>query len=91
MAGWQHQCSVHERGQTAGDGEGRGGLACCRPWGHKESDMTRRPNNNNNTHTHSVLQTEPHYTLQNAVCLLVDNFIGISLMSDLTNPQLMDL
>ena len=23
-----------------GDGEGQGGLACCGPWGHKESDMT---------------------------------------------------
>ena len=25
---------------TPGDGEGRGGLVCCSPWGHKESDMT---------------------------------------------------
>ena len=23
-----------------GDGEGQGGLACCGPWGCKESDMT---------------------------------------------------
>ena len=22
--------------------DGQGGLACCRPWGHKESDMTER-------------------------------------------------
>ena len=22
------------------DGEGQGGLACCSPWGHKESDTT---------------------------------------------------
>ena len=35
----------HELGQTLGDGEGQGGLACCRPWGLKESDMTRRLNN----------------------------------------------
>ena len=27
--------------QTAGDGEGQGSLACCSPWGHKESDMTQ--------------------------------------------------
>ena len=26
--------------QAPGDGEGQGGLACCSPWGHKESDMT---------------------------------------------------
>ena len=25
---------------TPGTGEGQGGLACCSPWGHKESDMT---------------------------------------------------
>ena len=26
--------------QTLGDSEGQGGLACCRPWGRKESDTT---------------------------------------------------
>ena len=26
-------------GQISGDGEGQGGLACCRPWGQKESDI----------------------------------------------------
>ena len=40
MTGWHHRCSGHELGQTLGDGEGQGGLACCSPWGHKESDMT---------------------------------------------------
>ena len=44
MAGWHHQCKL---GQTPGDDEGQGGLACCSPWGHKESDMTGRLNNNN--------------------------------------------
>ena len=28
--------------QTRGDGEGQGHLACCSPWGHKESDMTEQ-------------------------------------------------
>ena len=28
--------------------EGQGGLACCSPWGQKESDTTGRLNNNNN-------------------------------------------
>ena len=27
-------------GQAPGDGEGQAGLACCSPWGCKESDMT---------------------------------------------------
>ena len=30
----------HEFEQTLGDGEGQGSLACCSPWGGKESDMT---------------------------------------------------
>ena len=48
MAGRHHQCNEHHKlGQTPGDGEGQGGLACCSPWGHKESDVTGRLNNNN--------------------------------------------
>ena len=39
MAGWLHQLKGHELGQTPGDGEGQGSLACCSPWGPKESDM----------------------------------------------------
>ena len=31
------------------DGEGQESLACCSPWGHKESDRTEQLNNNNNT------------------------------------------
>ena len=31
-----------------GDGEGQGSLACCSPWGCKESDTTEWLNNNNN-------------------------------------------
>ena len=30
--------------QTSGDGEGQGGLACCSPRGHKESDTTGQLN-----------------------------------------------
>ena len=32
---------------TLGDGEGQGGLACCSPLGHKESDTTEQLNNSN--------------------------------------------
>ena len=46
MAGWHHQCNGHELGQTLGDEEGRGGLACYSPWDHQESDMTGWLNNN---------------------------------------------
>ena len=40
MAGWHHRFNGHEFEQTPGDGEGQGSLACCSPWGLKESDMT---------------------------------------------------
>ena len=40
MAGWHHPLNGHEFEQALGDGEGQGGLACCRPWGCKELDMT---------------------------------------------------
>ena len=38
----------HELGQTLGDGEGQGGLACYSPWGRRELDMTGQLSNNNN-------------------------------------------
>ena len=41
MTGWHHWPNGHESEQTLGDGEGQGSLACCSPWGHKESDMTQ--------------------------------------------------
>ena len=47
MVGWHHQFNGHELGQTPGDGEGQGGLACCSPWGCKELDMTWWLNSNN--------------------------------------------
>ena len=47
MVGWHHRLNGHQFGQTVGDGEGQGGLGCCCPWGHKESDTTEPLNNNN--------------------------------------------
>ena len=35
MVGWHHRLSGHGFGQTPGDGEGQGRLACCSPWGHR--------------------------------------------------------
>ena len=37
--------SVDMNDQTLGDGNVQGSLACCSPWGHKESDMTWQLNN----------------------------------------------
>ena len=46
--GWHHQLNGHELGQTPGNGEGKGSLACCSPWGGEESDTPWRLNNNKN-------------------------------------------
>ena len=43
---WHHWLNGHEFEQALGDGERQGGLACCSPWGRKESDTTERLNNN---------------------------------------------
>jgi len=40
MVGRHHQLDGHELEQVLGVGDGQGGLACCGPWGRKESDMT---------------------------------------------------
>ena len=40
MVGWHHQLDGHEFEQAPGVGDGQGGLACCSPWGRKESNMT---------------------------------------------------
>jgi len=45
MVGCNHRFNRHEFEQSLGHSEGQGGLAYCRPWGLRESDMTERVNN----------------------------------------------
>ena len=45
MVGWHHRLNGHECEQAPGDSEGRGGLACCSPWGRKELSTTQQLNN----------------------------------------------
>ena len=43
MVEWYHRLNGlngHEVEKTLGDREGQRCLACCSPWGHKESDRT---------------------------------------------------
>ena len=43
MVWWHHQLNGHDEFEyTLGVGDGQGGLACCSPWGRKESDTTER-------------------------------------------------
>ena len=44
MVGWHHRLDGHEFEQALGVGDGRESLACCNPWGCKESDMTEQLN-----------------------------------------------
>ena len=46
MFGWHHQLSGH----APWVGDGQGSLACCSPWGHKESDMTEWLNWTDSSH-----------------------------------------
>ena len=44
MAGWHHQLDGHEFEQAPGVGDEQGSLACCSPWGLKESETTEQLN-----------------------------------------------
>ena len=46
MIGWHHQLNGHEFEQAPRDDEGQGSLACCSPWGCKESDRIEQLNTN---------------------------------------------
>ena len=45
MVGWHHRLNRYEFEQAPGVGDGQGSLACCGPWGRKESDTTEPLNN----------------------------------------------
>ena len=45
MVGWHHRLNGRKFEQTVGHGEGQGSLT----WDHKESGMTERQNNKNDT------------------------------------------
>ena len=47
MVVWHGWLNGPEFEQTPGDSKRQGRLACCSPWGQKESDMTEQLNNNN--------------------------------------------
>ena len=79
MVRWHHQLNGHDFEQAPGDGGGPESLACCCPWGHKESDTPERLNNSNNyiyIHTHTYTHTHTHiyiYISESLCCLLETN------------------
>ena len=50
MVGWRHWLDGLEFEQALGVGDGQGGLACCSPWGCKQSNMTERLNSKEHYH-----------------------------------------
>ena len=58
MVGWHHWLNGHEFKQSPRDGEGQGSLACCKPWGCKESDMTEWLNSNSTPEMHKSSSEE---------------------------------
>ena len=58
MFGWYHRLNGHEFEQALGDGEEKGSLVCCSPWGHKELDTAERLNNKNSI---EAFQVRFHY------------------------------
>ena len=44
MVVWHHLLNGHEFEEARGVGDEQGSLACCSPWGRRESDTTERLN-----------------------------------------------
>ena len=44
MIGWHRRLNGHEFGSTLGVVDGQGGLVCCSPRDHKESETTEQLN-----------------------------------------------
>ena len=44
MVGRHHRLDGHEFEEALEVANGQGSLVCCSPWGHKESDTTKRLN-----------------------------------------------
>ena len=54
MVGWHHLLDGHKFEQALGVDNEQGSLACCSPWGHRESDMTERLNSTELTELETI-------------------------------------
>ena len=69
MVGWHHRHNEREFEWTPGVGDGQGGLACCGPWGRKESDMTERLNQTEQKQRCSIQVRDSHFHVPESGCL----------------------
>ena len=58
VVGWHHRLNGHKFGLTPGVGDGQGSLACCSPWGQRESDMTEQLNWTESISQHVLLKND---------------------------------
>ena len=72
MVRWHHRLNGYGFGWTPGVGNGQGGLACCSPWGRKESDTTEQLNwterKSKRTFTSLSLRVHYYYSVGFLVC-----------------------
>ena len=64
IVGWHYRLNGHKFEQALGDGEGWGGLACCRSWGRKDLDTTELLNNNNKVYNSIMSKKSSHPNLK---------------------------
>ena len=69
MIGWHHLLNGPEFEQAPEDGERQGSLACCSPWGHKESDMTECWDNNKTVNSHTKCSSEEKGCMMTGSCI----------------------
>ena len=68
MVGWHHWLNGCEFEQAPGVADGMKSLACCSPWGHKESDMTEQLNNNQACSVIKTMVTLTGLSLRTRLC-----------------------
>ena len=83
MSGWHHWLDGRESGWTPGVGDGQGGLACCSPWGRKESDTTERLNwTDNQGEAGKRLQTTQNNKTSISFLLRIIPWVGYHFLSE---------
>ena len=69
---------ININGQTLGDGEGQEGLACCSPWGCKESATTGwLKNNSNKMWNLEKLYRQIHLKIRSRDAHIVNRHVGM--------------
>ena len=90
MAGWHHQLDGPEFEQALGVGDGQGGLARCRPWGHRESDTTEQLKNMSKHFLSPKIQIHPDTPIKLYICIFCTKPLDAPDGSDVVSKHLLD-